>query len=82
MNEKQAFREFHRQLIVRHKTFCCSVSGEILDLDRSHVVKFTSPVSQKTVVDVISDRGLNMLPNKTRALMKLSLVTSLEELPQ
>ena len=77
--EKEAFREFHRSMIMRHPTFMCPVTKEILDIDHSYVVQYIHP-SKGERLDVISKRGWNKLTDEQKENVSMKIVTDMDGL--
>ena len=72
-------RELRRSLIISHRDFCCPVTGEILDVDDSHIVKFYDPKTMTWKTDVISANGCRKLKAE-RLGISLEIVREMSEL--
>jgi len=75
---QEAFREYHRSLIMRHPTFMCPVTKEILDLDHSYVIQFLHP-SKGPAIDVISKSGWDKLTEEQKENVNMRILTNWEE---
>ena len=72
-------RAYRRDLIRMHPTFCCPISGEILDVDESHVIRYMHPITHEWTIDVVSFKGLEILKSK-RPEFKTTIIERIEDL--
>jgi len=78
-DSKTLLVNFRRQMIMRHPTFCCPISKEILDYKASHIVKFKTP-NGEIKTDVISHNGWKKLPSDIKERASMTIIENFEEL--
>ena len=78
ISDSKRLLEMKRYMVVNHPTFCCPISGEILDYRRCHIIKFTVNGKEKT--DIVSHNGLNSMPGQKRALLQLRIIENWQDI--
>jgi hypothetical protein len=72
-------KEFHRNLIMGHPTFCCPVTKEVLDIKKSWIVEFINPQNNERKIDVISKNGYNAIPEEKKQILKMKIITDFDQ---